>query len=311
MTPYRLATLKHDERELAAMVIGEDHFALSEVFPFDPGITVMDILSSWERSAVLLQSIADDIGERGLTGLAPLPRNGIELLTPVRYPNKLIAVGANYPGHLAEMGLEAQKWASMPFFIRPPTTTMVGPGVTVVIPPSTKQFDWECELTIVIGRRLTKVDRHEAARSVAGYTIGLDLSCRDLIPAHNDLQIDLLRGKAQDTMAPCGPYFVPTPHAGDVDALPIRLWVNDALMMDGSTSQMLFKVDEMIATISQYLTLEPGDMIMTGSPPGSAGVHGNAWLKPGDRMRAEIGSLGTFEVTCLEQLAPATVQAAA
>jgi 2,4-didehydro-3-deoxy-L-rhamnonate hydrolase len=167
----------------------------------------------------------------------------------------------------------------------------------VSIPKSTQQFDWECELTVVAGKRLRHATPKEAAQSIAGFTIGLDLSCRDLIPSHNDLQIDLIRGKAQDTMAPCGPHVVPAQFIKDVDNLRIRLYVNDQKMMDASTNEMLYKPDEILSAISAYITIEPGDMVMTGSPSGSAGVHGNRWLEPGDRIRAEIEGIGTLDVS--------------
>ena len=99
------------------------------------------------------------------------------------------------------MGLAKKKWDSMPFFIRPPKTTLVGPGDTVIIPKTTKQFDWECELAVFIGKTLKNASKQEAAAAVAGYAIGLDLSCRDLIQVDNDLKVDLVRGKAQDTMS--------------------------------------------------------------------------------------------------------------
>jgi 2-keto-4-pentenoate hydratase/2-oxohepta-3-ene-1,7-dioic acid hydratase in catechol pathway len=155
-------------------------------------------------------------------------------------------------------------------------------------------------LTVVVGRPLRHATREEAGKAIAGYTIGLDLSCRDLIPAHNDLQIDLVRGKAQDTMAPCGPYVVPAQFIRDVNNLRIRLDVNGQKMMDASTDEMLYKVDEILSVISEYITIEPGDMVMTGSPSGSAGVHGNRWLKPGDRIRAEIEGIDVLDVTMRE-----------
>jgi 2,4-diketo-3-deoxy-L-fuconate hydrolase len=108
----------------------------------------------------------------------------------------------------------------------------VGPGATVILPRSTRQFDWECELAVVVGRPLRHASREEAAGAVAGHAIGLDLSCRDLIPSDNDLKIDLVRGKAQDTMAPCGPAITPAQFVGDVNNLRLRLSVNDETMMN-------------------------------------------------------------------------------
>lgn len=212
------------------------------------------------------------------------------------YPDELLAVGANYAQHLKEMGLKVEKWASMPFFMRPPKTSLVGPGRTVRIPRSTKQFDWECELAIIVGKRLSHATREEAAAAIAGYSIGLDLSCRDLIPAGNDLQVDLMRGKAQDTMAPLGPHFVPAEFVPDPNNLRITLSVNQHPMMDSNTNDMLYKPDEQLSVISEYITLVPGDIVFTGSPPGSAAVHGGCWLQPGDRIRAEIENIGVLEV---------------
>jgi 2-keto-4-pentenoate hydratase/2-oxohepta-3-ene-1,7-dioic acid hydratase in catechol pathway len=194
------------------------------------------------------------------------------------------------------MGLAAEKWASMPFFLRPPTSSLVGPGATVKIPKSTKQFDWECELAVVLGGPLTDATREEAEDAIAGYTIGLDLSCRDLICADNELKIDLVRGKAQDTMAPRGPVFVPKQFMPDITNLLIKLSVNSKQMMDASTREMLYKCDEQLSIISQYVSLKPGDILFTGSPSGSAGVHGNCWLKPGDHIHAVIEGIDPLDI---------------
>jgi 2,4-diketo-3-deoxy-L-fuconate hydrolase len=148
--------------------------------------------------------------------------NAATLLTPVLYPDGLFAVGANYSGHLREMGLDPQKCSLMPYFIRPPKATLVGPGETVVVPKTSKQCDWECVLAVFVGKQLHDASREEAAEAVAGYAIGLDLSCRDLIQVDNDLKVDLVRGKAQDTMAPCGPAIMPAKFVTDVNDFTIR-----------------------------------------------------------------------------------------
>jgi 2,4-didehydro-3-deoxy-L-rhamnonate hydrolase len=290
MTNFTMATLKTPNGPKAAVGLNKQYYVLSETQPMLRDVTVLQLLQQWDISFPTLQALADEIADGKIKHAREVNEHDADLLTPVMYPNKLMAIGANYSGHLKEMGLEAKKWDSMPFFLRPPTTTLVGPGQTVSIPKSTRQFDWECELTVVVGKRLRHATREEAAQAIAGYTIGLDLSCRDLIPSHNDLQIDLVRGKAQDTMAPCGPYVVPAQFIEDINNLRILLYVNDQKMMDASTDQMLYKVDEILSVISEYITIEPGDMVMTGSPSGSAGVHGNSWLKPCDRIHAEIGA---------------------
>lgn len=212
------------------------------------------------------------------------------------YPDKLLAVGANYTGHLHEMHLPETKWDSMPFFLRPPTTTLVGPGKTVRIPDTTRQFDWEVELAVVLGGTLREASREQARAAIAGYSIGLDLSCRDLIQTDTALSVDLVRGKAQDTMAPCGPWIVPAAFVPDPQNLRLQLAVNDAPMQDGNSREMLWQVDEQLAEISRFVTLVPGDILFTGSPAGSAASKGVPFLKPGDRIRAEIESIGVLEV---------------
>lgn len=307
MESFTIATLNTDAGPRAAIGVGAKFYTVNDVLneadneelsAHLDGQTVLGLLQHWDATESLLGSIAADIHGGSLrpvaTDIADAP-----LLTPVRYPNKLLAVGANYSGHLREMGLEVSKWTPMPLFVRPPTTTLVGPGTTVRIPASTKQFDWECELAVVLGAPLRNASRAEAAKAIAGYSIGLDLTCRDLLAVNNDLHVDLVRGKAQDTMAPCGPTIMPARFVTDVDDLRIQLSVNDEPMMDASTSEMLFKIDEQLSLISEVMTLEPGDILFTGSPAGSAGEHGGRWLQPGDHIHAEITGLDALDVTML------------
>jgi 2-keto-4-pentenoate hydratase/2-oxohepta-3-ene-1,7-dioic acid hydratase in catechol pathway len=196
--------------------------------------------------------------------------------------------------------MSVTKTGTMPFFIRPPRTSLVGPGETVLIPKTTRQFDWECELAVFVGRTLKDANRQEASAAVAGYAVGLDLSCRDLLKADNDFKVDLVRGKAQDTLAPCGPAMMPSIFVPDVNNLHIQLFLNDEKMMDGSTSEMIYKIDEQLSTISKFMTVEAGSVLFTGSPAGSAAEHGNRWLQPGDRIHAEIEGVGALDVSLRE-----------
>ena len=296
MTRWTLTTLETPDGPMAAIACAGRHYPVATLLPDFAGDDAKALLRSWDTASDAIDAAMAEIAAGNLAAPA-IAEADTTLLTPILYPDALLAVGANYSGHLKEMGLEAEKWASMPFFMRPPKTSLVGPGATVRIPRSTQQFDWECELAVVVGKRLRHADRSQAAAAIAGYSIGLDLSCRDLIPAGNDLQIDLVRGKAQDTMAPCGPAMVPVRFVPDVDDLRITLSVNDEPMIDASTSEMLYKVDEQLSVISDYVTLMPGDILFTGSPSGSAGVHGDRWLRDGDRIRAEIERIGILEVS--------------
>lgn len=295
-TKFSIATLQTSNGPKAAIKVGNDFFPLSSLATGLGDATVKELLLNWPDAFPKLESAANKISTGDGLEVESIPLESAKIWAPIQFPDKLLAVGANYAGHLKEMGLPVEKWESMPFFMRPPTTSLVGPGETVQIPRSTKKFDWECELAVVVGKKLRHASRAECRAAIAGYTIGLDMSCRDLIPAPNELRIDLMRGKAQDTMAPCGPWLVPSQFMPDVENLHITLSVNGSKMMDASTNEMLYKCDEQLSIISEYMTLTPGDIVFTGSPSGSAGVHGNCWLKPGDLIKAEIEGIGVLEV---------------
>lgn len=295
VSKFALATISTTIGAQAALLVDSKIYPLRDVSPALSNASVKDLLREWPSVLPKLEVLAKSI-VAGETPDVGKEKNTTQFLAPVLYPDNLLAVGANYADHLREMGLAVEKWASMPFFLRPPISCLVGPGETVQIPASTQQFDWECELGVVLGKRIRNASREEAADAIAGYTIGFDLSCRDLIRTDNDLKIDLVRGKAQDTMAPCGPVVVPKQFMPDVENLGIRLWVNDIQMMHASTKEMLYKCDEQLSIISQYMTLQPGDILFTGSPSGSAGVHGNCWLKPGDHIHGEIDGIEPLDV---------------
>jgi 2-keto-4-pentenoate hydratase/2-oxohepta-3-ene-1,7-dioic acid hydratase in catechol pathway len=258
-------------------------------------------MDDWDGLLARIEPLLAQLGEdRGTCGAyVAEPR----IVAPLRYPNKLVCVGAVYSDHLQQFGLPAERWNSMPMFLRAPTTSIVGPGRTIAIPPTTDQFDWEIELAVVIGRRLSRGDEEEARSAIAGYSIGIDFTCRDLLKPDRPGGVDLVRAKAQDGMAPIGPAVVPSRFVPDPQNLSLRLWVNDRLRQDGTTANMLFPVVEQISTISQYITLEPGDVVFTGSPAGSAEGE---YLKPGDQIRAEIEHVGVLE---LEIMSPADAEA--
>ena len=165
----------------------------------------------------------------------------------------------------------------------------------MAIPPETNEFDWEIELAVVLGARLTDGDLVSARLAIAGYSVGIDLTCRDLLDRDAPAGVDLVRAKSQDGMAPLGPALVPAEFVGDPQRLGLRLHVNDQIRQDGHTSDMLYSVYEQVANISRFITLEPGDVVFTGSCAGSGASIGQ-FLKPGDRLRAEIEKVGCLEV---------------
>jgi 2-keto-4-pentenoate hydratase/2-oxohepta-3-ene-1,7-dioic acid hydratase in catechol pathway len=297
MTVWTLATLRTLGGPKAAIGINGKLFVLEALEPLLTEISTKEMLQSWEAFFPRLDELANRVANHNELIASGILTSDADLLTPTVYPDGLFAIGGNYSGHLKAMGMTVTKTGTMPFFIRPPRTSLVGPGDTVVIPKTTKQFDWECELAVFVGRTLKDATREEASAAVAGYAVGLDLSCRDLLKADNDFKIDLARGKAQDTLAPCGPAMMPAKFVPDVNNLRIQLFLNGEKMMDGSTSEMIYKIDEQLSTISKFMTVEAGSVLFTGSPAGSAGEHGNRWLRPGDRIHAEIENVGTLDVT--------------
>jgi 2-keto-4-pentenoate hydratase/2-oxohepta-3-ene-1,7-dioic acid hydratase in catechol pathway len=170
----------------------------------------------------------------------------------------------------------------------------IGNGDTVCIPPGSTQTDYEAELAVVIGRTARHVQASEALQYVMGYTCMNDVSARDFQFADGQWQ----RGKACDTFAPMGPWIVTPDEIPDPHALRIQMRLNGKTMQDSSTAQLIFKIPELIAFISTFVTLEPGDVIATGTPPGVGFAHKPpVYLAPGDQMEVEIESIGILRNT--------------
>src|SRR6266496_3273826 len=181
------------------------------------------------------------------------------------------------------------------FFLQPPTTTLVGQGRSVRYPTQSTKFDYELELAFVIGRRGRHIALADAKNHIAGYTIGIDLSARDWQrhPQHL-VRFDLFGGKAFDDSCPLGPAIVPARFV-DEDDLQLQFRVNGELRQDANTSDMIWSVAEQVVRISEHVTLEPGDVIMTGTPAG-VGLATGTWLAVGDRLEGRITGLGASTV---------------
>jgi len=224
---------------------------------------------------------------------------GAALLAPLRYPPKLICAGVNYGSHMAEMGVGAPDpdWAAW-FFLKPPTTTVIGPGAAIEIDPDPEeQVDWEGELGIVIGRGGRGIAAEDAAAHVAGFTVVNDISARgphrrEGAP-HDAFRYDWLASKAQDTFCPMGPAVTPRWLLPDPDDQRLRLWVNDELKQDERAGDMLVGWRELVAAASARVTLEPGDVIAAGTPAG-VGMPRAQFLRPGDVVRVAIEGIGTL-----------------
>jgi 2-keto-4-pentenoate hydratase/2-oxohepta-3-ene-1,7-dioic acid hydratase in catechol pathway len=206
----------------------------------------------------------------------------------------VIGIGDNYAG----LGkLRVDKTATRPvFFLKPPTTSVVGPG-PVAYPADVGKLDWEIELAVVIGRTARRIDPAAAAGAIAGYTIGIDLSARDWqFDPRSPVTPDVFGGKAFDGSCPLGPWIVPSALLPDPQALTLTLAVNGIVRQSGTTGSMIWSVCEQIALISNILTLEPGDVILTGTPAGTS-IASGSFLSPGDQIDASIEGIGTLSLT--------------
>ena len=293
---FSLANLETSEGDRAAVCLSSGYYRLDKLGSNRFCLSLRELMDDWATAYPELIEIAASCQAQGSASPAYVGSAQTRLTTPIKYPNKMVCVGGVYRDHLLEFNLPAERWPKMPMFMRPPTTSLVGPGGEVPIPPNTEQFDWEIELAVVLGARLTDGDLDSARAAIAGYSVGIDLTCRDLLDRNAPAGVDLVRAKSQDNMAPFGPTLVPAELVGDPQRLGLRLYVNDEIKQDGHTSDMLYSVYEQIANISRFITLEPGDVVFTGSCAGSGASIGQ-FLKPGDRVRAEIEKIGRLDVT--------------
>jgi 2-keto-4-pentenoate hydratase/2-oxohepta-3-ene-1,7-dioic acid hydratase in catechol pathway len=205
----------------------------------------------------------------------------------IAIPQKIVCVGLNYRDHAEEQGVDLPE---RPLLFAKWQNTLIGPGEPIRIPSITKQVDYEAELGVVIGRRASGVDAADALDHVAGYVVANDVSARDL--QFSDGQ--WVRGKSLDSFLPVSD-LVPAADVPDPQALPIRAILNGEVMQDSNTSNMIFGVAEIVSFVSQAVTLEPDDLIITGTPAGvGAFREPRVWLKPGDEITIEIEGLGSI-----------------
>jgi 2-keto-4-pentenoate hydratase/2-oxohepta-3-ene-1,7-dioic acid hydratase in catechol pathway len=218
-----------------------------------------------------------------------LPLADVRLLAPIPRPGKFVAVALNYRDHLEETGMEPP---TFPTFFTKQSTCVVGPGDDVEVPRVSDLVDYEGELAVVIGTRCRHVPAADALSVVAGYTIVNDVTVRDWQMKAPTMMI----GKSFDTHGPMGPWIVTADELPDPQVLGLRTLVNGEVLQDGNTKDMIFDVAAQIETLSTAMTLEPGDVISTGTPAGVGIVRTPpVLLKPGDVVRIEIEGIGALE----------------
>ncbi|NWF69928.1 MAG: fumarylacetoacetate hydrolase family protein [Chloroflexi bacterium] len=268
----KLVSFLHDTRTLVGELVGEHVYNTSI-----PG------------------SMFDTI-RRGITPTRTsehYPLADVQLIAPLR-PGKIIAIGRNYVEHAQELSHDVP---SAPIIFAKFPSSVIGHGETIAWRSSiTQKVDWEGELAVVIGKKARDVSEADAYKHVFGYTIANDVSARDL-----QLEIDAqwTRGKSLDTFCPMGPYIITPDEVPDPHTLTVKTLVNDEVVQDGKTELMIFKIPHLIAYCSRMFTLEPGDVILTGTPSGVG--HGRKppmYLKDGDTVTVSISSIGELRNPC-------------
>jgi 5-carboxymethyl-2-hydroxymuconate isomerase len=210
----------------------------------------------------------------------------VTLLAPVPAPSKIICVGLNYRDHAIESGMAIP---DIPMIFAKFPSSLVGPGAAIELPDESSQVDWEVELAVVIGGPARHVSEAEALDVVLGYTVAVDVSARDLQISDGQF----VRAKSYDTFCPLGPWLVTVDELGDAGDLGIGLTVNQEALQDSRTSELVFGVREIVAFCSRVATLNPGDLILTGTPNGTGfGLDPQRYLKPGDEITSWVEGIG-------------------
>ena len=202
-------------------------------------------------------------------------------------PGKFVAIGLNFSDHAAESGLPVP---TEPIMFMKATSCVNGPNDNIEMVPNSKKLDWEVELGIIIGKEAKNISEKEASNHIFGYCIVNDVSEREW---QIEKKGQWVKGKSHDTYGPIGPYLVTKDDVGDVNNLNMSLDLNGKRMQTGNTSTMIFNVDVIVSYVSKFMSLQPGDIITTGTPPGvGMGMKPQVFLKPGDEMKLSIDNLG-------------------
>ena len=280
----RLATIQTSAGPRAA-VLQDNHYV--DLHSADPTLpTSVRALIEAGGPALIAAEKAVDRNARAVRYEA----SAIKVLPPIPDPPKIVCLGLNYRDHALESGAPIPK---EPILFSKYATALIGPDEAIAIPPVSREVDYEAELVIVVGKRGRNLKAAEAMSYVAGYTIGHDVSARDWQLKKEGKQ--WMVGKTFDTFAPIGPLLVTADELTDPHRLPIRLRLNGQIMQDSNTSQMIFNVGAVLEYISQVFTIEPGDLIFTGTPPGVGFARKPpVFLKSGDVVEVEIEGIGVL-----------------
>jgi 2-keto-4-pentenoate hydratase/2-oxohepta-3-ene-1,7-dioic acid hydratase in catechol pathway len=258
-----------------------------------PGILHDTQVIPFEHVETLIEVIAQTPEQRAALLGTPLPLASVTLLAPIVPHKNVFCVGRNYLGHAEEIarkrGTELKLPAVPTFFTKAPTTITRAGKTLHLSPEISQQYDWEAELAVIIGKRCRDIPKEHALETIFGYTCLNDVTARDLQSAH----IQWFKGKSLDESCPIGPWIVGKDEIPDPQALRVTMRVNGVVKQDANTSAMIFSITEIIASLSRGMTLEPGDIIATGTPEGVGFARTPAeFLQDGDVMEVEIEGIG-------------------
>ena len=300
---YKLATYQTKEGPRAGLVIGDEVFDAARLTGKPAYATVMGILADWKSAEGTLKKAAAGAA-KSRAKRQPLAKT--KLLAPVPLPPTIFCAGANYADHAAAMArkqghpepADPHEQGLKPWFFIKAARTLADPGATIKVSHYAKELDWEIELAAVIGRPAKDVPKEKALNYVAGYTAANDLSARDRgrrpgVEATSFFKMDWTKHKSFDGSCPLGPWIVPAGDIADPQKLGLKLWVNGALKQDFNAGKMLFTLAEQIEQLSINMTLQPGDLILTGTPAGT-GAESGEFLKAGDVVKIWIEGIGEF-----------------
>jgi len=241
---------------------------------------VRNLIEQWNEIKILLERI---LKSKHVIECFSYNLNDVSLDAPITNPSKIICVGRNYMSHIEEMREEVP---SEPIFFLKPPSALTGHNSQIILPTESKRVDHEIELAVIIGNQCKNVNPKEAWNTIFGYTILLDITARDL----QKKDVTWFRAKGFDTFCPLGPWIVTKDEIDDPQNLNIELKVNEELRQQGNTKDMIFKINELISFASKICTLEPGDIIATGTPEGVSS------LKHGDVIKGYIEKIGSLKL---------------
>ena len=303
---YKLLSYQSGREARAGILVGDRIYDAARLTGQAAWSSVLGALQDWSRAHRAFAAAAKRI-TTDKSRAKGVPAKRARLLAPVLYPGDIYCAGANYTDHMAEMaraqgrepGPTMKDLGEKPWhFVKTSRSSVVGPGTAVKLPAYSQKVDWEVELAAVIGRAAKDIPVEKALACVAGYTIADDLSARDAMrrdknPPTSPFHYDWVSQKCFDGSCPLGPWIVPAGDVRDPHRLGIRLWVNGELMQDSNTGNLIFNTAEQIAMLSSRVTLQPGDLVLTGTPAG-VGMGRKRFLQPGERVRLWIERIGEF-----------------